>query len=65
MKLLVDNGADINIQDEFGSQPLHYAVYKGNVNIVKLLIENGTNIDCKNNYEATPLMIASMRGNWK
>lgn len=63
VKVLIENGADINIQDDFGSKPLHYAVYRGNKNIVKLLIENETNIDCKNNYETTPLMIVAMRGN--
>lgn len=62
-RLLIENGADIETQDEFGSKPLHYAVYKGNKNIVKLLIENGTDVDCKNNYETTPLMIAAMNIN--
>lgn len=33
VKLLIENGADIDTQDEYGIKALHYAVYKGICNI--------------------------------
>jgi palmitoyltransferase len=38
----------VNKQSEQGYTALHYAVYKGNIKIVKILIEYGANIDITN-----------------
>lgn len=62
MKLLLENNADIDTQDEFGIKPIHYAIYKGHENITKILLENGTDIESKTKYETTPLMMTAIKG---
>lgn len=44
-KYLIQKGAIIDDQDEYGSTPLHFAAMKGHLNIVKLLIENGADVN--------------------
>ena len=39
--LLIDGGADINLTDEYGFTPLHWAAYNGKTENVKYLIERG------------------------
>lgn len=41
VKILIESGADVNIQDDTGYTPLHWATKEGYENIVKILIENG------------------------
>ena len=40
---LINKGAKIDDQDEYGSTPLHYCSIRGHLNIVKKLVEEGTN----------------------
>ncbi|KAK1164193.1 cyclin-dependent kinase 4 inhibitor C-like isoform X1 [Acipenser oxyrinchus oxyrinchus] len=39
LRVLVDYGADVNIQDSEGNLPLHLAAKEGNLDVVKFLIE--------------------------
>ena len=57
MKLLIDNGANVNTKNGYGNTPLIYAARKFNVTIesIKLLIDNGADISIKNNIGRTPL----------
>jgi len=41
VKLLLENGASINLASKFGYTPLIWAVYKGNLEIAKLLLSKG------------------------
>ena len=41
LSVLVENKADVNIQDDFGHTPLHLATERININMVKLLLETG------------------------
>jgi len=41
VRLLLEHGADPNIQNEYGDTPLHKAAYNGHVDVVKLLLEHG------------------------
>jgi len=52
----LDAGAHVNIQDNLGKTPLHYAVEKrNNSDIIKFLLEAGANISVKDYNNCTPL----------
>jgi ankyrin repeat protein len=44
---LLDAGAEIDIQDEFGFTPLHYAVLNGHLRAVEVLLQRGANKNIK------------------
>ncbi len=60
--LLLNNGADINIQakDSYQGTPLEWAAYWGIVDMVLLLIEQGANINSENSIGGTPLDAATV-----
>lgn len=58
VKLLIDRGADLNLQRSNGDTALILATEKGHTEIVKLLIDSGANLNLKNNNGETALMIA-------
>ena len=43
VKVLVENGADVNAQDHFGWTSLYYAIYHENMSMVKILANEDTN----------------------
>ena len=45
--MLVENGADVNLECDLGWTPLFYALNHGNSAIVELLIDHGAKIDVK------------------
>ena len=47
VKLLLDNGADPNISDNFGSTPLISATHKNNYDMVKLLLDKEADVNLK------------------
>ena len=53
-RLLIENGADVNIKDDDGSTPLHGAAVFGRADVAKLLIENGANLQIHNDDGGTP-----------
>lgn len=60
VKLLVENGADIEALGTLNMTPLMFAAQNGHLNIAKILINNGANIDTKNRITgATALVHAS------
>ena len=54
VEYLIENGADIEAQDDNEETPLHYVSYSGYVDIVKLLLSKGANKRVKNKYDETP-----------
>lgn len=58
IKLLIENGADVNMKVENGWTPLHYASSSGGFYSIKLLIENGADVNMKDKIGRTPLMVA-------
>ncbi len=57
-KLLIEAGAKLNIQGEFGFTALHYAARNGNLDIIKILLEQKADTDIKDTYGNTPLAVA-------
>lgn len=59
----LDRGTDVNLKDEAGATPLHYAAGAGRLPIVQLLLERGANPNAKTaTTEQTPLHVAAIGG---
>lgn len=63
IKYLIEFGADVNILNEDGDTPLHYASMEGHLEIVKYLIESGADVNILDKERDTPLHYASDNGN--
>ena len=55
VKLLIEKGANIHVQNDRRDTPLHEAISYKLEDISKLLIEKGVNINVQNNHGNTPL----------
>uniref|UniRef100_A0A914PZZ9 Ankyrin repeat protein n=1 Tax=Panagrolaimus davidi TaxID=227884 RepID=A0A914PZZ9_9BILA len=53
-RFLISKGANVNVRDENGKTPLHYAC-ENNVNIVRLLLNSGACYEAEDNEKRTPL----------
>ncbi|WP_186376102.1 ankyrin repeat domain-containing protein, partial [Hyella patelloides] len=51
-KILIENGADVNVKDNKGRNALFYT---NNIEIIQLLIENGADVNSRDNFGKTPL----------
>lgn len=56
--MLLQYGADANIQVENGDAPLHYSARHGKFSVSKLLIESGSKVNMRNYNDKTPLYLA-------
>src|SRR5437763_1747342 len=63
--VLIERGANITAEDEFGNQAIHSAAFGGDEDVVRLLIAKGASVKarCKSGY--TPLHCAADRGQVK
>ncbi len=66
IKILLENGLNVNCQNDLGETPLHIAIAKNDVELIKLLIEYEPNTSLTTEKDAfTALNYAEIRGNKK
>ena len=53
-RMLIDAGANVNVQDEWGNTPLHEATSLGRVEIAQMLIDEGARKNIPNNEGKLP-----------
>ncbi|KAF7365819.1 Ankyrin repeat domain-containing protein [Mycena venus] len=63
VRLLLENGADVNALGGRYGFALQAAVFNGHENIARLLIKKGANVNFMDNIYGTPLATASSQGN--
>ena len=61
-KLLIENGANINLQDSKGVTALMYASLKGHIGVVQLLIAKNPEVNLRDSQGLSALMYASEKG---
>ena len=62
VKRLIEVGADVNAQDDYGNTALMVALEMGYIEIAKLLIDAGAYVNAQDYYGDTALMLASGGG---
>lgn len=66
IKIILENGADVNYVNKDGNTMLHHAVHwSNNKEIVQILLEHGAEVNAKNNDGLTPLHYAQYNLNHK
>jgi len=60
---LLNYGTGVNVQNESGETPLHFASYRNHTRVAELLIRNRANLHTCTQNGLTPLSIAKQRGN--
>ena len=55
IKIMIDNGANVNHTDTNNFSPLYHAIFKNNIEAVELLIAKGCNKFFNNSYWYTKL----------
>jgi uncharacterized protein len=62
IKLLIERGASVNIQDESGNTALHYAAANGKKDAVKFLLEKSADPSIVNTKEQKAIDYANIKG---
>ena len=62
VKQLLDNGAEINGQNDAGNTALHFASAGGHLDTVKLLLDEGADANLANDQKVTSLDLARQNG---
>ena len=58
--LLLEKGADVNVQNKYGETALHHAAQEGHASVVAVLLEKGAAIDARNQDGLTALHKAAL-----
>ena len=62
---LIEEGIDVNTENDQKWTPIHYASQKGYLEIVKILHQHNAKIDCQQRSKKTPLHLASRNGHFE
>lgn len=60
LQLLLENGAEINVQSNYGTV-LHIASRVGHINIIQYLLQNGAQLEAKDGHQQKILHYAAKR----
>lgn len=58
IRLIIDSGGDVNIENMSGRSPLHFAAVGGGKDTIEILLSRGANINARNDQGKTPLDLA-------
>jgi ankyrin repeat protein len=61
-KLLIENGANVNVKQQAGVTPLHSAAQNGNIEMLILLLENSANLNARMEGGKLPADLAREKG---
>jgi ankyrin repeat protein len=61
-RMLIDNGAQVNIRQQAGATPLHSAAQNGNLELLILLLEHGAEINVRMEGGKLPADVAREKG---
>ena len=61
-RLLVEHGADVTVENQYGRTPLHWAVQDGGSDVVRFLVEHGADVTVQDYDGSTPLHWAAREG---
>lgn len=61
-KLLLEGGANPNVQNHWNKTLLSYAAEKGRLTVVELLVKMGADVNLKHGSSRTPLLYAAAKG---
>jgi ankyrin repeat protein len=61
---LLSVGADVNAKDFLGRTPLHWASFKGHMQVFQALLEHGADIEVKSSGGWTPLHFSCISQHW-
>ena len=61
-RLLIDNGADLDIANSAGETPLHWAAKEGQKEVLVIMIVHGANVNARTKSAWTPVRWAEAHG---
>lgn len=62
VRILIENGANMNAPDDEGRTALLLAAFKGSESIAQMLIEKGADVNVRDNYNASAMSLAIESG---
>ncbi|KAI9731742.1 MAG: hypothetical protein M1834_004531 [Cirrosporium novae-zelandiae] len=62
VELLLEQGAEADLQNHHGWSPLHFTAQAGQMKIAKMLLEHGAQVSAKDVHNATPIFYAALSG---
>lgn len=57
-KSLIENGADLHAEDDYGMTPLHWPCYLDHLDMVQLLVNLGASVNTESKEGSSPLHLA-------